>query len=215
MPALRNVNQGRCSAGRSGQGQHRGWPPPRPNTGELFFSPLVPFFSSSVVSLLWTSANMRVHCNSHGLTATCVFVCVIRGYHCVKAGDQGIPDAHQPDPAPHPAAALGQPPGCALHGGWPAALWHHLRRALLRHDLHLAGAQLYPPQPLKSAKKSWVPSGRWAGQPIPSLGKRQKSWMPYGRVQNSELGQCMQNPGHVRSHLRPPCVSPAPVLCAL
>lgn len=58
-----------------------------------------------------------------------------------KARDQAVPDAHKPDPAAHPAAALGQPPCGAVPGRRPSALRHHLRGAVLCHDLHLAGVR--------------------------------------------------------------------------
>jgi Endomembrane protein 70 len=56
-----------------------------------------------------------------------------------KARDQAVPHTHKPDPAAHTAAPLGQPPRGAVPGRRPAALRHHLRGAVLRHDLHLAG----------------------------------------------------------------------------
>ena len=59
-----------------------------------------------------------------------------------QAGGQSVPYAHQPDPAPRAAAALGLAPHRALPGGRAAALWHHLCGALLCHDVHLAGAPM-------------------------------------------------------------------------
>ena len=59
-----------------------------------------------------------------------------------KGRDQAVADAHQPDPAAHPAATLGVPPCGALLGRRPPALWHHLCGALLRDDLHLADESL-------------------------------------------------------------------------
>ena len=70
-------------------------------------------------------------------TAACV---VSRRSDGGEDGHQAVPDADQPDSAPHPGAALGQPPLRAVPGCWPAALWYHLRGAVLRYDLHLAGA---------------------------------------------------------------------------
>ena len=58
---------------------------------------------------------------------------------CGEARDQAVPHTHQPDPAAHTAAPLGQPPRGVVPSGWLAAFRHNLRGAVLRHDLHLAG----------------------------------------------------------------------------
>lgn len=64
---------------------------------------------------------------------------VCRGCTGDQAGGAALPDAHQPDPAAHPAPPLGLPPMGALPGCRPAALRHPVCGAVLRNDLHLAG----------------------------------------------------------------------------